>query len=83
MSREAFIQDIVNHLLTEVDPQVLAVMASDSRETYRAGLVDGLMGGAEFEGPASFALRHAQQCATDEISRNLHQPLSQNDFGIY
>lgn len=45
MSREAFIQDIVNHLLTEVDPQVLAVMASDSRETYRPGLVDGLMGG--------------------------------------
>ena len=33
MSREAFIEDIVSQLLTQVEPQVLALMASEGRET--------------------------------------------------
>ena len=51
MSREDFIQDILNHLLTEVDPQVLAVMASDGRETCHLGSVGGLMGGQNLNDP--------------------------------
>lgn len=51
MNREAFIEDVVNHLLTQVDPQVLALMASEGRQTCSDGLLRGLVGGQNLKDP--------------------------------
>lgn len=51
MSREAFIDNIVDHLLTKVDPEVLTLMASEGRETRSGGAVLSLMDGQNLQDP--------------------------------
>lgn len=53
MSRETFIEDIVNHLLTQVDPQMLALMASEGRETQSNALLSlaGMVGEQNLKDP--------------------------------